>query len=175
MSRRYAGAMEEPFAAWSEFNVAVAGAGAALGGLLIVALSVNIKTIADSPGLAARAGGSIASLILGVVLCCAALIPGQVPWGYGIVVLIGTALCGVVVVRSALRVHQDAGETGFGRWQAERIGLFAVTPVIYAVAGILLVATSLSAAALVLVAAGTLLAIITTVLFSWVALVEVLR
>jgi hypothetical protein len=175
MSRRYAGAMEEPFAAWSEFNVAVAGAGAALGGLLIVALSVNIKTIADSPGLAARASGSIASLILGVVLCCAGLIPGQVVWGYGIVVLVGTALCGVVVVRSAVRVHQDAVETGYGRWQVERIVLFAVTPVIYAVAGILLVATAWSAAALVLVAVGTLLAIVTTVLFSWVALVEVLR
>jgi len=54
--------MEEPFASWSEFNVAVAGAGAALGGLLIVALSVNIQKIAESRGLAARAGASIGSL-----------------------------------------------------------------------------------------------------------------
>lgn len=166
--------MEEPFASWSEFNVAVAGAGAALGGLLIVALSVNIQKIAESRGLAARAGASIASLILGVALCCAALIPGQVTWGYGIQVLIGTALCAIVVVRSAVTVHRDAVSTGYRRYSAERIALFAVPPALYAVAGVLLVAVP-GPVGLVVVAVGTILAIVTTVLFSWVALVEVLR
>lgn len=166
--------MEEPFASWSEFNVAVAGAGAALGGLLIVALSVNIQKIAQSRGLAARAGASIASLILGVALCCAALIPGQVTCGYGIQVLVGTALCAVVVVRSAVAVHRDAVSTGYRRSSAERIVMFAVPPALYAVAGLLLVVVP-SSIGLVLVAAGTILAIVTTVLFSWVALVEVLR
>lgn len=166
--------MEESFASWSEFNVAVAGAGAALGGLLIVALSVNIQKIAESRGLAARAGASIASLILGVALCCAALIPGQVTWGYGIQVLIGTALCAIVVVRSAVTVHRDAVSTGYRRYSAERIALFAVPPALYAVAGVLLVAVP-GQVGLVVVAVGTILAIVTTVLFSWVALVEVLR
>jgi hypothetical protein len=167
--------MEEPFAAWSEFNVAVAGAGAALGGLLIVALSVNIQKIAESRGLAARAGASIASLILGVALCCAALIPGQVTWGYGVQVLVGALLCGIVVLRSAVAVHRDAVGSGFGRYSAERIAMFAVPPVLYVVAGILLVAAPGSPVGLVFVAVGTILAIVTTVLFSWVALVEVLR
>jgi hypothetical protein len=167
--------MHEPFAAWSEFNVAVAGAGAALGGLLIVALSVNIQKIAESRGLAARAGASIASLILGVALCCAALIPGQVVWGYGIQVLVGTAVCAVVVVRSAVAVRRDAVSTGFARYAGERIALFAVPPLLYAVAGILLVGVPASSVGLVFVAVGTILAIVTTVLFSWVALVEVLR
>ena len=167
--------MLEPFASWSEFNVAVAGAGAALGGLLIVALSVNIRTIAESRGLAARAAASIAALILGVALCCAALIPGQVPVGFGVQVLVGTALCSVVVVRSALAVRRDAVQTGFGKYAAERILMFAVAPAVYAVGGILLVGLPQSSAGLVLVAVGTILAIVTTVLFSWVALVEVLR
>ncbi|MGH1526871.1 hypothetical protein ACRAWC_24125 [Leifsonia sp. L25] len=166
--------MLEPFASWSEFNVAVAGAGAALGGLLIVALSVNIRMIAESRGLAARASASIASLILGVALCCAALIPGQVPVGYGVQVLVGTALCGVVVVRSALAVQRDAVQTGFRRWTAERVALFSVPPAAYAIGGVLLVAGA-ETGGLVFVAVGTILAIITTVLFSWVALVEVLR
>jgi hypothetical protein len=168
--------MEQPFAEWSEFNVAVAGAGAALGGLLIVALSVNVRQIAESKGLAARAGASIASLILGVALCCAALIPGQVTWGYGIQVLVGTALCAVNVVRSAVQVRQDAIATGFRRFALERIALFAVSPVVYAVGGLLLVlGFPGSEAGLVFVAVGTIVAIVTTVLFSWVALVEVLR
>ena len=116
--------MEEPFASWSEFNVAVAGAGAALGGLLIVALSVNIRTIAESRGLAARAGASIAGLILGVALSCAALIPGQGTIGYGVQVLIGTALCAVVVVRSAVAVQAEREACHGG--QSFRIFLRAV-------------------------------------------------
>lgn len=154
--------------------MAVAGAGAALGGLLIVALSVNIQKIAESRGLAARAGASIASLILGVALCCAALIPGQVGWGYGIQVLAGTALCAVIVVRSAVTVQRDAASTGYARFAAERIALFAVAPVIYAVGGVLLVSGAVTAG-LVVVAVATIVAIVTAVLFSWVALVEVLR
>lgn len=71
----YAGAMEQPFAEWSEFNVAVAGAGAALGGLLIV----------------------------GVLFCCLALIPGQVTWGFGLQMLLGTGCGAAVGVVSALR------------------------------------------------------------------------
>ncbi|MGO4534988.1 hypothetical protein [Leifsonia sp. 2MCAF36] len=167
--------MLEPFASWSEFNVAVAGAGAALGGLLIVALSVNIRTIAESRGLAARAAASIAALILGVALCSAALIPGQVPLGFGIQVLLGTALCSLVVVRSALAVQRDGVQTGFRRYTAERILLFSAAPAVYAVGGILLVALPGSTAGLVFVAGATILAIVTTVLFSWIALVEVLR
>ena len=164
------------FREWSEFNVAVAGAGAALGGLLIVALSVNIRQIAESRGLAARAGASIATLILGVVLSCAALIPGQVPWGYGVQVLAGTAVCGLVAVRSAVAIRRDSAATGYGRFDAERIALFAL-PLVFDLAGgvLLVLGTTTAAAGLVLVAVATILAIVTTVLFSWVALVEVLR
>jgi hypothetical protein len=53
--------------------------------------------------------------------------------------------------------------------------MFAVSPAVYAVGGILLVGLPQSSTGLVLVAAGTILAIVTTVLFSWIALVEVLR
>lgn len=167
--------MEEPFASWSEFNVAVAGAGAALGGLLIVALSVNIRMIAESRGLAARASASIAALILGVALCCAALIPGQVTVGFGLQVLVGTAVCGIIAVRSALAVQRDAVQTGFRRWTWERIGLFSLPPVAYAIGGVLLLIPAAGPVGLVFVAVGTILAIVTTVLFSWIALVEVLR
>jgi hypothetical protein len=98
-----------------------------------------------------------------------------VVWGYGIQVLVGTAVCAVVVVRSAVAVRRDAVSTGFARYAGERIALFAVPPLLYAVAGILLVGVPASSVGLVFVAVGTILAIVTTVLFSWVALVEVLR
>lgn len=167
--------MEGIFAEWSDFNVAVAGAGAALGGLLIVALSVNIRQIAESRGLAARAGASIATLILGVALSCAALIPGQVPWGYGVQVLVGTAICGIVAVRSSIAIREDSAATGYGRYVAERISLFTLPLLCDLVGGVLLLSLNPASPGLVLVAVGTILAIVTTVLFSWVALVEVLR
>ncbi|MEY9852592.1 hypothetical protein ABH923_002270 [Leifsonia sp. EB41] len=162
------------FREWSEFNVAVAGAGAALGGLLIVALSVNIRQIAESRGLAARAGASIATLILGVALSCAALIPGQVPWGFGVQVVVGTLIGGFVAVRSSIAIRRDSATTGYGRYDAERISLFTV-PLLLDLAGGVLLLSGVAAAGLVLVAVATILAIVTTVVFSWVALVEVLR
>lgn len=167
--------MEGIFAQWSDFNVAVAGAGAALGGLLIVALSVNIRQIAESRGLAARAGASIATLILGVALSCAALIPGQVAWGYGVQVLAGAAVCGLVAVRSSIAIRQDSAQTGYGRYDAERISLFTLPLLFDLTGGVLLLTLPSASAGLVLVAVATILAIVTTVLFSWVALVEVLR
>jgi hypothetical protein len=162
------------FREWSEFNVAVAGAGAALGGLLIVALSVNIRQIAESRGLAARAGASIATLILGVALSCAALIPGQVPWGFGVQVVVGTLIGGFVAVRSSIAIRKDSATTGYGRYDVERVSLFTV-PLLLDLAGGVLLLSGVAAAGLVLVAVATILAIVTTVVFSWVALVEVLR
>lgn len=163
------------FAEWSEFSVAVAGAGAALGGLLIVALSVNIRQIAESRGLAARAGASIATLILGVALSCAALIPGQVAWGFGLQVLAGTIVCGIVAVRSSIAIRADGRATGYGRYDVERIAVFTLPLLFDLAGGVLLIGLVPSSVGMVLVSIATILAIVTTVLFSWVAFVEVLR
>jgi hypothetical protein len=161
------------FDEWSEFNVAVAGAGAALAGLLIVALSVNIKQIAESRGLAARAGAAVAALILGVVLCCAALIPGQVLWGFGVQVLVLTALCLVIAVIAARAVVADPTRGDYHRFDPPVIALFVAPPALFAVGGVLLVASA--PAGLVWVAAGSIVAVVGAIAFSWIALVEVLR
>ena len=169
------GRMLEPFDSWSEFNVAVAGAGAALGGLLIVALSVNIKTIAESRGLAARAAASIAALILGVALCCAALIPGQVPFGSASKCWSG---------RRSARGGRPVGRCCAAGRGADRVSEVhgGTHPAVLRTPGGLRGRAASSCwrfpgrpPALVLVAAATILAIVTTVLFSWIALVEVLR
>jgi hypothetical protein len=165
--------MESVLESWGEFNVAIAGAGAALGGLLIVALSVNIKQIAESRGLAARAGASISALILGVVLSCAALIPGQDLWTFGIVVLIGTLAGGVIAFLAVRAILRDDTPGHPHRWDAQHIASFVFPLVIYAVGGVL-TAMSLPAG-LVIAAFGTIIALIGAVVFSWVALVEILR
>lgn len=164
--------MEPALASWAEFNVAIAGAGAALGGLLIVALSVNIKQIAESRGLAARAGGAISALILGVVLACAALIPDQPLEAFGIEVLVGTLVAGGVAVLAARAIlHDDRPRTH--RWDIQHVVSFVLPLVIYAIGGVLLV--SAAPTGLFVVALATIVALIGAVTFSWVALVEILR
>ena len=62
---------------WSEFFLATAGAAAALAGLIIVAMTTNIRTVLSIPAMPSRAGATIASLVLIVVCTAAGLIPGQ--------------------------------------------------------------------------------------------------
>jgi drug/metabolite transporter (DMT)-like permease len=58
---------------WSDFGVAVAGAGAALAGLLFVALPINMNRILAGYRLTARAGSTLIMLSAPLVL----LIPDQ--------------------------------------------------------------------------------------------------
>lgn len=166
--------MTPEFEDWAAFNTAVAGAGAALGGLLIVALSVNIKQIAESRGLAARAGASIAALILGVALCCLALIPGQDTVGFGVQVAAGLIPCAVVAFLAIRAIRRDHERQGFHKYDASNIVPFVV-PLVFYLAGAVLLLGVAGTIGLVFVAVGTILAILATVLFSWVALVEILR
>ncbi|MCU1477000.1 MAG: hypothetical protein JWQ64_1693, partial [Subtercola sp.] len=73
---------------WDDLFVASAGAAAALAGLIIVAMSVNIKQIIAIPSMPSRAGTSIASLVLIVVVSIGALIPVQASWGLGLQTLV---------------------------------------------------------------------------------------
>ena len=59
--------MADEFELWSEFNVAMVGATAALAGLVIVASSVNIGEIIKARSLTARLGAGIAALVLAIV------------------------------------------------------------------------------------------------------------
>ena len=59
------------------------------------------------------------------------------------------------------------------RWDAQHIASFVFPLVIYAVGGVLTVLSL--PAGLVIVALGTIIALIGAVVFSWVALVEILR
>jgi hypothetical protein len=60
---------------WKDFFVTAAGASAALVGLVIVAISVNVQRILETPQLPSRGGATVAALALILVSSMAELIP----------------------------------------------------------------------------------------------------
>ena len=79
----------EQIEAWSEFNVAMVGATAALAGLVIVAASVNIGDIIKEASLTARLAAGISGLVLALIGSAIGLIPevGLLPYGVAMVLL----------------------------------------------------------------------------------------
>ncbi len=163
--------MTEALASWSEFNVAMAGATAALAGLVIVAASVNIDKIISAGTLTARLGAAIASLVLALVASAVGLIPGLDPTWYGIVVLLGALTAGVFQFHATRVIVTDPTPEQRGRFAKAVLGFLPVA--VYVASGVMLVLGSTSG--LVLAAAGCLLAIVAAIVVSWVVLVEVLR
>lgn len=73
---------------WTNFYIAGAGAAAALVGLFIVAISVNIDPIVKDRALPARAAATIATLLLALLTCMSGLMADQGPRWFGSIVLV---------------------------------------------------------------------------------------
>lgn len=156
---------------WSEFNVAMAGATAALAGLVIVAASVNIAEIVKSRTLTARLLAGIAALVLALAVSAIGLVPGLDLTGYGVLIVVATLLMSVFQVNVTRLIAGDPNPADRARPLKYLIGFLPLAA--YLVAGVLVGAGHPSG--LYLAAAGCLLAIVSAIVVSWVALVEVLR
>jgi hypothetical protein len=90
---------------WSDFFAAEVAAFSALTGLVFVALSINLKTILDTPGTSGRAGEALIVLVEPVLLGLAGLIPHQARTALGVEwLLIGTIGWGatnVILIRGS--------------------------------------------------------------------------
>lgn len=74
--------------AWHDFLVAIAGASAALVGLLFVGLSINLDQLLAIPHLLLRAGASLLMLTSMLVISCLLLAPGPSLSQYGLSILL---------------------------------------------------------------------------------------
>lgn len=157
--------------AWHEFNVAMAGATAALAGLVIVAASVNITKIVATPTLTARMATAIAALVLALVVSAVGLMPEVTVFWYGVTIIAATAAAAVFQVHATRVIVTDPEPLQTARFAKSALGFAPL--VAYLIAGIALLAGH--PAGLVLTAVGCLVAIVAALLVSWVVLVEVLR
>ncbi len=157
---------------WHDFFVATVGASAALGGLIIVAMSVNIARIITIESMPSRAASTIGSLVLVVVVGSAALIPDQPALALGIEVLVFSAIGAGLAVDSIVKMYRVRSQAPAGMTLAKSaVEAAKIAP--FLIGGVML-AFALPGAAY-WIAAGILLVFVGSVLNAWVLLVEILR
>jgi uncharacterized membrane protein YiaA len=158
---------------WKDLFVAVAGATAALAGLLFVAVSINVERIIKYEGLPERGIESLAMLLVPLVVSIVGLMPGQSHIALGIeLAAISAVLVAVMASLPVAHSLPDGIETppryALNRQVVRLTGtaLLAIGSLaeLFAVAG-----------GLYWVAAGIVLLILGAVVNAWVLLVEILR
>ena len=156
---------------WSDLFVAAAGAGAALAGLVFVAVSINIDRILAGEGLPDRALQTVLILLMAVCVSIVGLIPGQDHIALGAELLVLTALFGGVILRLAIR--SLPGGSAPRHWVVGRLFVLAIVVVPLLVGAISVLAEG--GGGLYWIAAGIVGALVGAVVNAWVLLVEILR
>jgi len=157
---------------WSDFAAGMAGAAAALAGLLFVAVSINIRTILSGTGIAGRAALSLILLALPVFISLALLIPGQPEVALAIELLVISAVT-VPSLGYLVRPAAHAAEQPLLSWVATNIVPAAVAALAPVVAAIGLLTESLGG--LYWLPAAVALALVGGLVNAWALLVEILR
>jgi modulator of FtsH protease len=168
--------METAFAPehWSDFFVAQAGATAALAGLVIVAISINLKAIVEGRLLSGRAAETVAMLGAVLVLSTLALVPGQgIAALGGEILMLGLANAGFhgLVLFRARRFHHDKE----ARWMRYLLALGSVLPMLLAGLSLLAGPEGWLPGGLYWLVPAVVFGLVGGLLNSWVLLVEILR
>jgi modulator of FtsH protease len=155
---------------WSEFYLAEVGAAAALAGLLVVAMSINIEKIMAAPTLPTRAAQPLVIVGSALALASLALFPGQSTALFGW----EAVAAGAIVALSAIRTMWVTRHTNDGMIGILFTLVFAVlTALPPIVGGSLLIGGAQSG--LYWIGAAIIVWFAATLLSGWALLVEILR
>ncbi|ALE74140.1 hypothetical protein AD006_23635 [Pseudonocardia sp. EC080610-09] len=157
--------------AWSEFGVAVTGAGAALIGLLFVSISINLRQIIGSALLQSRSAFALLLLLVPTASAMLLLVP-QTPAAFGVELLVLAAL-----VCPGLLWQARPGVRPPEQPVAVRLAS-TVTPAVCTAGGVLVSGVLLvtgSTAGLYVLVFTVLAAFAGALTTTWVLLVEILR
>jgi hypothetical protein len=156
---------------WHDFFAAQAAAGAALAGLVFVAISINLQRVLTSRAVSGRAVEALVLLVSLLIVGLLALIPEQGEIALGVeLIAFGLFLSGVLI-RGGARAHSAGGAT---RWQylfRLVLGQLAALPIV--IAGISLLTGD--GGGLYWIALATFAGILAGMIGAWVLLVEILR
>lgn len=158
---------------WHDFFVANVGAAAALAGLIIVAMSVNIEAIIKIPVITARAGATVASLVLSLVSGGIMLIPAQNTLPLGAAILVAAVITGVIVTQSAVQVVRVERRHRPPMSTTAKVVVAAIQVLPFGVGAVLLLTGN--SAGIAWIASGVLLVFAGSATNAWVLLVEILR
>jgi len=153
---------------WTGFFVAETGAAAALTGLVIVAMSINLAMLVQDKTLSSRAGETVSLLAGLLVFSTFAIVPGQPDWVLGCEILATGLVVWIGTTIMSARGGRHPKEPPLLR---ECITHGASIPVV--VAGISLLAHT--GGGLYWLVPAVVMALVGGVLNTWVLLVEVLR
>lgn len=157
---------------WKDFFVATAGASAALAGLVIVAMSVNLKHILEFKNLPPRASSTIGLLGLILVISIAGLIPDQSLMALGIEIIIFGIIAWLLQLQYLVALYKAKPKRSTGNKFIQIVlSQLGVLPVL--IGGSLL--TMNDPAGLYWVAAGVIISFVLGLTGAWVLLIEILR
>jgi hypothetical protein len=158
---------------WTEFYTAAVGGAAALAGLLVVAISINIGQIMKFPLLPGRAAQTIIKIGATLVISSFGLFPAQAPLVFGV----ETLVIGLVVLAMGLRnflasLRRRAKDDPL-LWTLLPVTMDALTVIPTITGAALLVAGY--PAGLYWIGVGIIMSFISALENGWVLLVEILR
>jgi modulator of FtsH protease len=159
---------------WADFFVATMGAAAALTGLVIVAISINLKQILRFKQLPGRAAEALCILAGAMSAAGIALIPHQKLTAFGFeIVCVGAAVCFASIYNQikAYLILRKLKQMQTSWWLARIPVGFTGMPLL--IGGALMVAGADAGA--YWIAAGVLISLVVGVQVTWVLLVEILR
>jgi hypothetical protein len=156
---------------WHDFLVAEVGAGAALAGLVFVAISINLTKVLQFRAVVGRAFEALAELLSLALVGLLGLIPGQGRVALGVeLMFLGAVLWGGVSYVT-IGVPNRGGATVGQHLSRQAMGQLATVPLVVAGATLWVGAGG----GLYWLAAGAIFAIVAGMIGAWVLLIEILR